>query len=181
MKTDFQKSTEQGNLYSNSNRKIFTNNFSIISRLHARSLTGRNLQMQVQRHLGYRLRTVWQTNPSKYTSPSRGCLQRKITATDEMEKFCQELIIGGSEHLCNCLGESFPEILEGKVRECYRAQNSKRLNLAHIGRSMMRSYHECDRNRYWCNCNSPSSCVYELRWEVPFETFSFSLSLFQSL
>jgi hypothetical protein len=154
MKTDFQKSKGQGNLISNSNRKIFRNNFSIISRLHARSLTGRNLQMQVHQHLGYGLHMVWQRNPN--TPPSGGCLQRMIAMTDEMEKFCQELIIGGSELLCNCLGESFPEILEGKVRECYRAQTSKRQNLAHIGRSMMR-----------CTCNTPSSYVYELSWEVP--------------
>jgi hypothetical protein len=35
--------------------------------------------------------------------------------TDEMNKFLQELINGGSEEFSNCVGEKFPEILEGKL------------------------------------------------------------------
>jgi hypothetical protein len=122
MKTNFQKSKGQSNLFSNSNRKILRNNSSIISRLHARSRTGRNLQIQVHQHLGHRLHMVWQSNYSKYPSSFEKCLQRMITMTNEMEKFCQELIIGGSEHVCNCLRESFPKILEVKIEECFRAR-----------------------------------------------------------
>jgi hypothetical protein len=91
-----------------------------------------------------------------------------IPMTNEMTKFLQELIIGGSENLRNCVGESFPKILEGKVGECFRARTTKRQNLAHISRSMMRSYHECDKEKFWCTCNTQSSYVYGLHWEVPF-------------
>jgi hypothetical protein len=112
---------------------------------------------------------VWETNYKKYPSlSSERCLQRMIAMTNEMDTFLHELIRGGSENLYSCVGETFPDILEGRVGECFRAHTSKRQNLAHISRSLMRSLHECDKERYWCTCNTRSSCVYRLDWKVPF-------------
>jgi hypothetical protein len=102
MMTNFQKSTGQSNLFLNSDHNIFRKNSSIISRLNATSLTGRNLQIQVHQHLGYRLHMVWEANCKKYpssSSSSERCLQRMIAMTNEMNKFLQELINGGSENI----------------------------------------------------------------------------------
>jgi hypothetical protein len=125
MKTNLQKSFGQGHQSSKLEHNIFKNNSSsIVSRLHSRTLTGRNLQIQIHQHFGYRLHMVWKTKNQKQSSERY--LQRMITMTNEMDKFLQELISGGSENLCNCVGEKFPEILEGKVEKCFRAHSTKR-------------------------------------------------------
>jgi hypothetical protein len=79
-----------------------------------------------------------------------------ITMTDEMNKFLQELINGGSEELYNCVGENFPEILQVKVGECFRAHPSIKRDLP---RSLMRDLPDCDYDKGICSCicNTQSS------------------------
>jgi hypothetical protein len=165
MKTIYFKSTGQGNLFSKLEHKIFENNTCIISRLQSRTLTGRNLQIQVHQHFRYRLHMVWKIHYKK--EPTQGCLQGIIPMRDEMNKFLLELINGGSENVFNCVGETFPEILQGKVEECFRARTAKR-DLSLISRSLIRDYQECDKLRFWFTCYTYSSHVYGLNWEVPF-------------
>jgi hypothetical protein len=59
-KTDYTKSTGQGNLFTQFDRKIFENDTCIISRLQSSSLTGRNPQIKVHRHFRNRLHLIWQ-------------------------------------------------------------------------------------------------------------------------
>jgi hypothetical protein len=65
MKTNFQKSTGQGNLFSKLDPKIFENNTCVISRLQSRTLTGRNLQIKVHKHFSDRLQLIWQAKTNE--------------------------------------------------------------------------------------------------------------------
>jgi hypothetical protein len=99
LKTNFKKSFGQGQQSSKFERIIFKNNSSsIVSRLHSRSLTGRNMQIQIHQHCGYRLHMVWKTKNQNNIS-SEKCLQKMITTDNKMNKFLQELIDEGSEEL----------------------------------------------------------------------------------
>jgi hypothetical protein len=62
-----------------------------------------------------------------------------------MNKFLQELINGGSEELYNCVGVKFPDILEGKVGECFRACSSTTRDLSNVSRSLMRDLQGFDK------------------------------------
>jgi hypothetical protein len=103
---------------------------------------------------------IWKTKNLKQTS--KRCLKRMIPMTDEMNKFLQEIINGGTEELYNCVGEKFPEILEGKVEECFMARLSTNQDLSNVSRSILRSIQECDKEKCWCTCNIYSSYVYGL-------------------
>jgi hypothetical protein len=164
---NLQKSFGQGHKSSKLEHTIFKNNSSsIVSRLQSRTLTGRNLQIQIHQHFGYRLQMVWKTKNKKQSSER--CLQRMITMTNEMNKFLQELITGGSENLYNCVGAKFPELLEGKVEKCFKELSSKRNVSKNIFRSWIRSLEECDKENFWSTCDTYSSYVYGLDCEVPY-------------
>jgi hypothetical protein len=59
------------------------------------------------------------------------------------------------------VGEKFPEILEGKVGECFRAHSSTKRDLSG---SWIRDLQECDYDKGKCSCicNTQSPYVYDL-------------------
>jgi hypothetical protein len=99
MKTEYVKSTGQGNLFSKLDPKIFENNTCIISRLQSRSLTGRNLQIKVHEHFGHWLYLLWQTKTCNVGS------SRTIDYY-ELLKFRDDLVLRGLENLCSCIRPS---------------------------------------------------------------------------
>jgi hypothetical protein len=70
----------------------------IVGRLHSRSLTGRNLHIQVHQHFGRRLHLVW-----GYGSTGRQevCAERIFEMTDELYDFCKRIQERGIEGLCD--------------------------------------------------------------------------------
>jgi hypothetical protein len=78
MKTHYDMSTGQGNLFSKIDPKIFDTNTSIISRLHSRSLTGRNPQIKVHIQFGNHIHLIWQTKTNEMVA-SRKIVDTRIT------------------------------------------------------------------------------------------------------
>jgi hypothetical protein len=118
MKTNYVKSTGQGNLFSKLDPTIFENNTCIISRLQSRSLTGRNPQIKVHKHFGDHIHLFWQTKTCDVGTT------RTIEQYDQMRNFC--LTLAGLENLCSCIDPWFfhstPE--DGKVEKCFFAHYS---------------------------------------------------------
>jgi hypothetical protein len=115
MKTNFHKSTGQGNLFSKLAHKIFENNTCVISRLQSRSLTGRNPQIKVHKHFSDRLQLIWQAKTNEMVT-TRLINQNNI----EIKKFCKELERGSLENLCNCVSLNFffRATRDGKIETC---------------------------------------------------------------
>jgi hypothetical protein len=78
---------------------------SIVGRLHSRSLTGRNLHIQVHQHFGRRLHLVWEYGS---TGRQEVCAERIFAMTDELYDFCKQIKESGIEGLCDC-------VLKGEV------------------------------------------------------------------
>jgi hypothetical protein len=116
MKTNYVKSTGQGNLFSKLDSKIFENNTCIISRLQSTTLTGRNLQIKVHEHFGTHIHLFWQTKTCDVGTT-------RTIEYYEMLKFCDDLVLGGLENLCSCIRPSFFQD-DGKVEQCYFARLS---------------------------------------------------------
>jgi hypothetical protein len=121
METTFIKSTGQGNLFSKlDSKKNFENNTSIISRLHSRSLTGRNLQIKVHRHFGNRLQLFWQTKSCEIGTTRSIGHEKLIQKNYDIQRFCSDLELGKLENLCSCVSPNFydPTTGDGKIERC---------------------------------------------------------------
>jgi hypothetical protein len=129
MTTNFVNSTGQGNRLSKFDSKIFENNTSIISRLHSRTLTGRNVQIKVHKHFGDRLNLIWQTKSYKIGTARSIGHNEIIQKNYDIKRFCSDLELGKLEDLCSCVSPNFydPTKGDGKIEKSDFSQH----------------YHEC--------------------------------------
>jgi hypothetical protein len=120
MKTNYVKSTGQGNLLSKLDSKIFENNSCIISRLHSRTLTGRNIQIKVHEHFGDRLHLFWQTKSYEIGTTRSIGHEEFIQKNNDIKRFCTDLELGELENLCSCVSPNFydPAKGDGKIEKC---------------------------------------------------------------
>jgi hypothetical protein len=119
-KTKFKKSTEQGNLFSKLDPKIFENNTCIISRLQSRSLTGRNPHIKIHKHFGDRLHLIWQAKINEMVAKKFIGHDEIIQNNIEIKKFCTDLQLSGLENLCSCISPNLydPVNRDGKIEKC---------------------------------------------------------------
>jgi hypothetical protein len=149
MANDVTRSVGQGNLFS----RVTSYNPSIIIGLHSRTLTGRRLNLGVHQHLGYRLHLVWNSTKKGVTS-ERG-VERRFFTYEDAESFCTEIANGGSEVLCDCVGEG---VIPDKARMCFRACTLSQKGIpSDTPKSCLKSLQEDYRDDYWCSCNVRST------------------------
>jgi hypothetical protein len=68
----------------------------------------------------------------------------------DVESFCKELINGGSEGLCNCVGEG---VLIDKADMCFTACTLSQKGIpSGTLKSWLKSLQEGRRDKYWCIC-----------------------------
>ena len=121
MNARFQRSTGQGSLHSKVSAKISSNNPSIVSRLFFRSVTGRNLNIQIHQHFGKNIHLVWKTlDNTTHRNPSERCMERFFILYEEHENFCRELKYGALEGRCDCVFPGLYRLLDTKVSICFR-------------------------------------------------------------
>jgi len=138
------RSTGQGNLFS----RVQSYSPSIVIGLHSRALTERSLNINVHQHLGYSLHLVWNTTKTCVTS-ERG-VERRFLMYEDVESFCTELVNGGAQGLCDCVGEG---VLPDKADICFRAHTlSQKGILSDISKSWLKDLQESRRDKYWCTC-----------------------------
>jgi len=105
------KSIGQGNLRSYLHLRPAGS--SVIQRLSTRSNTRRGLQLNVHQHVGFRLHLEWQ-NENK----TRRYLEQIFDTFEDVDRFCDEILEGGLEGLCDCVGERITTLLEDKITIC---------------------------------------------------------------
>jgi len=142
------RSTGQGNLFS----RVPSYSPCIAMGLHSRALTGRSLNINVHQHLEYRLHLVW--NSTKNCVTSERSVERRFLMYEDVESFCTELVNGGSEGLCDCVGE---EVLPDKA-ECFKARFLSQKGIpSDISKSWLKDLQESRRDKYWCTCRAKST------------------------
>jgi hypothetical protein len=151
----------QGNLHSQS-RHLISSSSSIVSRLVSHSITGRSLDLQVNQHNGYRLHLVWEHKRKGKTS--KNCFERCFNNYSVIEGFCEELVNGMLESLCDCVSEGICSVLgEDKTEMCnrenYGFDSQKYLYISRREKSFM---HELKQLK----CGCPISSSYRLYWRT---------------
>jgi len=130
------RSVGQGNLYSKLSQRVTSDGTSVIKRLTSRSLMGQGLQIQIHQHIGFELHLVWHvTSNGKKSS----CIERYKEITD----FCDKLMSGAFEGLCECVCVHIIEWLKDKVEPCrmeisIHSHTKKCMTLCHGNRQYMR-------------------------------------------
>ena len=120
MNARFQRSIGQGSLHSKMSKKI-SSNPSIASRLFSRSVTGRNLNIQIHQHFSKTIHLVWKTlDNTKRRNPSERCMERFFILYEELENFCRELKYSALEGLRDCVFPGLCRLLDTKVTICFR-------------------------------------------------------------
>ena len=104
------KSIGQGNLRSYLHLRPAGS--SVVQRLSTRSITGRGMELNVHQHVGFRLHLEWQ-NENK----TRRCFERIFDTFEDVDRLC-DMLDGGLEGLCDCVGERVTTLLEDKVTIC---------------------------------------------------------------
>ena len=120
MNARFHRSTGQGSLHSKMSTTISSNNPSIFSRLFSRSVTGRNLNIQIHQHFSKTIHLVWKTLDKSPNNPSERCMERYFILYEELENFCRQLKYGALEGLCDCVFPGLYKLLGTKVTICFR-------------------------------------------------------------
>jgi len=158
------RSTGQGNLFS----RVSSYSPSIVIGLHSRALTGRSLNINVHQHLGYRLHLEW--NSTKNCVTSERSVERRFMSGDEA--FCTQLTNGGSEGLCDYVGEG---VLPDKADICFRACTLSQKGIpSDIPKSWLKSLQESCRDKYWRICHVKSTNMV-IEWKKCLAKILFSL------
>ena len=105
------KSFEQGNLRSHLHLRPAGS--SVVQRFATRSITGRGLGLNVHQHVGFRLHLEWQEENN-----TRRYFERLFETFKGVDQFCDDMLDGGLEGLCDCVGDGFTILLEEKVKIC---------------------------------------------------------------
>jgi hypothetical protein len=143
------RSTGQGNLFS----RVPSYSPSIVIGLYSRAQTGWSLNINVHQHLGYRLHLV--LNSTKNGVTSERSVERRFFMYEDVESFCTELTNGGSEGLCDCVGEV---VLPDKAYICFRASTLSQKGIpSDTPKSWLKSLQESGRDKYWCMCHVKST------------------------
>jgi hypothetical protein len=125
---------------------------SIVSRLHSRTLSGKKLGIAVHQHLGYKLHLVWGGNGK---CPER-CVERRFNTYKTISSFCEDLINGCCEGVCDCVGIfNFPD----KADMCDTALFNSQIGIdPHLLRTSWVKYLQ-DRfpDKYRCPCRAISN------------------------
>jgi hypothetical protein len=143
------KSEGQGERYTHSIPNCTT---SFVSKLHSRTLSGNKLGIAVHQHLGYRLHLVW----SGKEKCSERCVERRFNTYKAISSFCEDLINGCCEGICDCVGICR---FHDKEDMCDRApSNSRKGVVPHLLRtSWVKFLHDRLPNRYKCLCKAISN------------------------
>jgi hypothetical protein len=150
----YRMSTGQGRPHLHSHHRI-SNLSSIVKRLASRSLTGRGLDIKVHQHYGFRLHLVWEwKRDAQNCKPSESCFVRNFFDYKDLEKFCNELVNGGLEGLCDCVSEDIYLLVNAK-RCCRGSQN-----YLFASRKVVREKQVYEG--FCCLC--PVSSAYTLEW-----------------
>jgi hypothetical protein len=151
MANDITRSVGQGNLFS----RVPSYSPSIIIGLHSRNLTGRRLNLGVHQHLGYRLHLVWNSTKNGVTSGK--AVERQFYTYKDVESFCTELTNGGSEGLCDCVGEG---VIQDQAGMCIRACTLSQKGIPpDTPKSWLKSLPEGSWDKYWCRCRVKSTNI----------------------
>jgi hypothetical protein len=107
---------------------------------------------------GYRLHLVCEHKTSK------NCFERCFNDYSEIEGFCEELVNGMLEGLCDCVSEDICSVLrEDKTEICYRENYGfDSQKYLYISRSEKRFMHELKHLK----CGCPISSSYRLNWRT---------------
>jgi len=152
-----ERSVGQGNL--RSPRTLSPAGSSIVQRLAKRSISGRGLNVRVHQHHGWRLHLEWTDGHE-----SRRCFQRYFTSLEAVDTFCAELMRGGAEGVCECIGDC-PDLFQGKVNVCWL--NRPVTPLPDISRYWIRQIQEWnEEERYKCLCpvSSTEWVISDIEW-----------------
>ena len=159
-----QKSTGQGNLRSYLHLRPAGS--SLIQRLATRSITGPGLEINIHQHCGWRLHLEW------LNGKTRSCFERFFETFEDVDRFCREMLDGGLEGLCDCVGTRITTILEDKITIC-RLEPTPQSQLDYyryrdVDKSWKKQLHELDRQKYRCHCpiSSTEWVISEKGWTV---------------
>jgi hypothetical protein len=108
----------QANRFSRMERRVTAGRSSIITRLASRSITCYDPPIQVHRHCDLDLHLVWEFDNNGV--PSEACMRRGFFFYDDIARFCQQLILGGSRGLYSCTTDTSDGSLSDNVEMCFR-------------------------------------------------------------
>jgi hypothetical protein len=154
MKSFNRKSNGQSNIFSKMCHLVSTNGSSIVTRLVARSLNERRLQIKTHQ---YRLHMVWSVKRNGVSS--KRCIQRLCFAWEEIEKFCTEFMIGALDHLCTCVHEDIIQYLQEKAEPCFETIPMLKDDFP---RCWIKEWQEYESHS---KCSCPVSSSFGIEWQ----------------
>jgi len=139
------RSIGQGNFHS----KFNTDGTSIVKKLASRSLTGRDLQIKIHQHIGYRLHLLWNPTPNDERSKCM-CIEKVFSMYNEVSDFCKTLTSKAAyEGVCNCACITVSEWFEDKIEPCHATVTEQ----VFCHRSSLRTFQEYEKDESFpCNC-----------------------------